>query len=136
LHKKIIFHGNQIEPASKIISSEFKYTMKAFYGMGIYDSLNYTTFYSGGEGFKDRRKNFNKICPPNSTFTFIASEIFYNNEKLKHIRDNSYYVKALDHFPAYEEIEKKYKDKMVKKNEIYFITVKSDHGKELKDSIT
>ena len=106
--------------------------------MGIYftDNLDYTTFYSGGEGFNDRRINFNKIYPPNSTFTFIASEIFYNKNLLNHIRDNSYYVKELDHFPTYEEIKKKYKDQMVQKNGIHFITVKSDHGKVLKDSIT
>ena len=135
---KLLFHGTQIDPASKIISSEFKYTRKAFYGMGIYftDNLDYTTFYSGGEGFNDRRINFNKICPPNSTFTFITSEIFYNKNLLKHIRDNSYYVKALDHFPTYEEIKKNYKDKMVQKNGIHFITVNSDHGKALKDSLT
>ena len=52
---KILFHGTQIDPASKIISSEFKYTRKAFYGMGIYftDNLDYATFYSGGNSLKD-----------------------------------------------------------------------------------
>ena len=77
---KILFHGTQIDPASKIISSEFKYTKKAFYGMGIYftDNLDYITFYSGGEGLDNRRINFNKIFPPNHTFTFIASVLpFY-----------------------------------------------------------
>ena len=135
--KKLLFHGTRIDPASKIISSEFKYTRRAFYGMGIYftDNLDYTTFYSGGEGLNDRRKNFNKIYPPNSTFTFIASEIFYNKDFLEHIKDNSYFVKELDHFPTYEEIKSKYKNKMVKKNGIHFIRVKSDHGKVLKDSI-
>ena len=135
---KILFHGTQIDPASKIISSEFKYTRKAFYGMGIYftDNLDYTTFYSGGEGFKERRKNFNKICPPNTTFTFIASEVFYDKNSLEHIRDNRHYVEGLDHFPTYEEIKKKYKDQMVKKNGIHFIRVKSEHGNALTDSIT
>ena len=135
---KILFHGTQIDPASKIISSEFKYTRRAFYGMGIYftDNLDYVTFYSGGENLDDRRINFNKIHPPNSTFTFIASEVFYDKYLLKHIRDNSYYVKDLDHFPTYEELKTKYKDKMVPKNGIHFITVKSEQGHVLKDSIT
>ena len=135
--KRVLFHGTQIDPASKIISSEFKYTRKAFYGMGIYftDNLDYITFYSGGEKFENRRINFNKIFPPNTTFTFIASEIFYNKNLFKHIRDNSYYVKELDHFPTYEEISRKYKAKMVPKNGIHFITVKSEHGQILKDSI-
>ena len=135
---KMLFHGTQIEPASKIISSEFKYTRKAFFGMGIYftDNLDYVTFYSGGEGLDDRRYNYDKIFPPNSTFTFIASEVFYNKNLLKYIRDNSYHVKQLDHFPTYEEIKMKYKDKMVQKNGIHFIRVKSEHGQVIKDSIT
>ena len=135
---KILFHGTQIDPASEIISSEFKYTRKAFFGMGIYftDNLDYLTFYSGGKDLEDRRFNFNKIFPPDSTFTFLASEVFYDKNLFKHIRDNKYHVKELDHFPTYEEIKEKYKDKMVQKNGIHFITVKSDHGHVLKDSIT
>ena len=135
---KLLFHGTQIDPASKIISSEFKYTRKAFYGMGIYftDNLDYVTFYSGGDNIDDRREYFNKILSPNSTFTFIASEVFYNQKLLKHIRNQNYYVKELDHFPTYEEIKTKYKDKMIQKNGIHFITVKSEHGQVLKDSIT
>jgi hypothetical protein len=110
---KILFHGTQIDPASKIISSKFEYTRKAFYGMGIYftNNLDYVTFYSGGEDFDSRRNNFNKICSPNSTFTFIAAEIFYDKTLLKHITDRSYHVKKLDHFPTYEEIKKNMKIK-------------------------
>jgi hypothetical protein len=79
---KWLWHGTQVDNASKIISSKFKYTRKAFYGMGIYftDNIDYVTFYSGGESFNNRRNNFNKILPPNSTYTFIASEIFYDRD--------------------------------------------------------
>ena len=96
---RVLFHGTQIEPASKIISTEFKFTRKAFYGMGIYftDKLDYVTFYSGGNGLKNRRQNFNKIFPPNSTYSFIAAEIYYNKNLFKHVRDNSYYVEELKH---------------------------------------
>ena len=45
-------------------------------------------------------------------------------------------MKELKHFPTYEEIKTKYKDKMVPKNGIHFITVNSEHGWFLKDSIT
>ena len=41
----------------------------------------------------------------------------------------------LKDFPTYEEIKEKYKNKMVKKNGIHFITVKSDHGQVLSDSV-
>jgi hypothetical protein len=104
--------------------------------MGIYftNNLDYVTFYSGGEDFDSRRSNFNKICSPNSTFTFIAAEIFYDKTLLKHITDRSYHVKKLDHFPTYEEIKNKYENKMVKKNGIHLIRVNSDHGQVIKNS--
>lgn len=76
---KILFHGAQIDPISNIISSEFKYKRRAFYGMGIYftDNIEYTSFYYGGDNLDKRRDN-NKILPPNSTFIFISAEIFYD----------------------------------------------------------
>ena len=135
--KKLLFHGSQIGPISEIMSSEFKYTKKAFYGMGIYfsDILDYISFYCGGDNYKNRRKNFNKILSPNSTFSLIAAEIFYDKELLRHIRDASLYVPELKDFPTYEEIKQKYPDKMVPRNGINFITVKSDHGQVIENSV-
>ena len=106
--------------------------------MGIYftDNLDYITFYSGGRSSDGGRINFNTVYPPNSTFALIASEVFYNKNLLKHIRDYSYYVNDLDHFPTYEELMAKYKDKMVPKNGIHFITVKSEKGDLLSSSLT
>ena len=135
--KKILYHGSQSENIGKITTTEFKYTRKAFYGMGIYfsDILDYISFYSGGDKFEDRRKNFNKILPPNSIFSLIAAEIFYDQKLLKHIRDDSLKVPKLDHFPTYQEIKTLYPDKMVKKNGIHFITVETSHGHAIKDSV-
>ena len=47
--KRILYHGSQIDPISKILTDEFKYTRKAFYGMGIYfsDNIDYIAFYCG-----------------------------------------------------------------------------------------
>ena len=92
-------------------------------------------FLFWGKDDKTRRVNFNKILPPNSTFGLIASEVFYNKSLFKHIRDTKYFVEELKDFPSYEEIKQKYPDKMVPKNGIHFITVKSDHGQVIKDSI-
>ena len=135
--KKILFHGSQIDPISQIISTEFKYTRKAYYGMGIYftDILDYVLFYSGGKNLYDRRKYFNRILPPNSTFSLVASEVFYNKKLFKHIRNSDYKVPNLGHFPTYEEIETDYSDKMVPKNGIHYITVNSDHGQVIENSI-
>ena len=69
--------------------------------------------------------------PADTTFTIIASEVFYDKKLIKHIRDKSFFVKELDHFPSYEEIKRNYPDKMVKKNGIHFITVKPDNGQHI-----
>ena len=134
---KILFHGTQINPLSNIITSEFKYARKPFYGMGIYfsDLLDYTSFYSGGDNYYNRRNNFNLILPPDSTFTLLASEVYYDQTLFKHIRDSSYFVEELNDFPSYEEIQTKYPDKMVPKNGIHFITVTAEQGKYLENSI-
>ena len=136
---KYLFHGTQIDPISKIITGSFLYTRKAFYGKGIYfsDMLDYVAFYSGGETYENRRKNFGKTLPINSTFSLIASEVYYDQTKKKNIYDWSYFVKELDHFPSYEEIKKNYPDKMVEKNGIHFALVEPHYGqvKGQKDSI-
>ena len=115
--KKILFHGSQIGPISEIITSEFKYTKKAFYGMGIYfsDNLDYSSFYCGGDNYNNRRIFFNKILPPGAYFNLIAAEVFYDKKLFKHIRNADLFVPELDHFPTYEEIKRDYPDKMVKK---------------------
>ena len=107
-HKRILFHGTQVDPISKIITTEFKYTRKAFYGMGIYfsDMLDYIGFYAGGNDYNTRRDNFGKILPVNQTFSCIASEIYYNEKKLKKINDFSLLVPELRDFPNYEYIKK------------------------------
>ena len=58
--KKILYHGSQIDPISKILTTEFKYAKRLFYGMGIYfsDIIDYITFYTGGNTFDNRRDNF------------------------------------------------------------------------------
>ena len=78
MEKRILYHGSQIDPISKILTSEFKCIRRAFYGMGIYfnDIIDYVAFYSGGNDFAKRRINFGKIVPVYSIFSFIASEVF------------------------------------------------------------
>jgi len=123
--KRILYHGSQIDPISKILTDEFKYTRKAFYGMGIYfsDMIDYIAFYCGGTGLENRRDNFGNIFPVNSTFSFIASEVFYDKNKFKQIKDMSLNVPELEHFPSYDELKQKYSDKMVEPNGIHFIRV-------------
>ena len=129
--KRILYHGTQIDVISKIMIDDFKYTKKAFYGMGIYfsDMLDYVGFYAGGTNFTNRRANFGKILPINTNFSLIASEIYYDSKKFKKIENLDYKVQTLDDFPTYDEIKTKYKDKMVQKNGIHFVNVEPYHGK-------
>ena len=129
--KMFLYHGTQIDPISKIITSGFLYSRKPFYGLGIYfsDMIDYIEFYCGGETYEDRRDNFGKTLSVGETFSFVASEVYYDRNKKKYIYDFNYYIDELDHFPNYEEIKKEYPDKMVEKNGIHFIRVEPENGR-------
>ena len=131
---KYLFHGSQIDNVANIITTGFLYTRKPFYGMGIYfsDMLDYISFYSGGNNYKNRRKNFGKTLPLNETFSCVGSAIFYDNDKKKEIYDTKYHIKELDHFPDYDEIVKNYKKKMVEKNGVHFVRVEPERGQVIK----
>ena len=133
--KRVLFHGTQIDPISNIVTNEFKYTRKAFYGMGIYfsDMLDYIGFYAGGTDYDTRRNNWCKIIPIQKTFSCVAAEIYYDEKKLKNIYDFSLRVPNLDHFPTYEEIESKYKKEMVAKNGIHLAKVEPSGGQVVEE---
>lgn len=78
----------------------FKYVRRPFYGMGIYlsDILDYVSFYSGGKDFESRREKFGLILPVNSTFSCVASEIFYSQDLKTKIYDYSLHSTDFDHF--------------------------------------
>ena len=126
IEKKILYYGTQIDPI--FIKKEFKYNKKAFYGMGIYfsDIIDYIAFHYERTGLSNRRENFGSIVPVNSTFSFIASEVFYDKNKFKQIQDMSLYVPELDHFPSYNELIQKYYKKMIEPNGIHFIRVNNE----------
>ena len=134
LVKKLLFHGTQVDPISKIITTKFKYTRKAFYGMGIYfsDMLDYISFYAGGSNYLTRRQSFGKILSAGETFTCIGSEIYYDEYKFRPIYNFDLWVNELDHFPTYEELKEKYPDKMVIKNGIHFAKVEPYQGQVIK----
>ena len=126
--KRILYHGSQIDPISKKLTDEFKYTRRAFYGMGIYfsENIDYISFYCGKDQ-KNRRDNLGNIVPVNSSFSFIASEVFYDKNKFRQIKDMSLYVPELDHFPSYDELKTNYSEKMVEPNGIHYIKVNNEN---------
>ena len=134
---RYLLHGTQVGLVSKILTTEFLYAKKAFYGMGVYftDMIDYVSFYCGDFVKKDDRYyrgNWKKILQDGETISCVGTEVYYNKNKKKHIFDTSYYVKPLDHNPSYEEIKKNYKDKMVEKEGIHFVRVEPSKGQYLK----
>jgi hypothetical protein len=79
-----------------------------------------------------RRRPFGNTVPVGKTFSILGTFVFYDKEKIKNIYDLSNFVE-LDHFPTYEEIKQKYKDKMVEKNGVNFVQVEIQHGQAYKD---
>ena len=131
---RYLLHGTQVDPISKIITTDFLYTKKAFYGMGIYfsDMIDYISFYS--EYVDGYRTNWAKITPVGKTISCVGAEIFYDKDKKKYIYHNNLRVPTLDHFPSYDELKANYKDKMVEKNGIHFVRVEPKGGDVIKES--
>ena len=130
---KFLLHGTEIDPISKIITSDFKYARKPFYGMGVYfsDMIDYISFYSKYE--KDgTRSNWAIITPVGETISCVGTQVFYNKSNKKNIYSREYEVNELDHFPSYDEILKSYPEKMVKKNGIHIVSVEPSGGDVIK----
>ena len=130
---RYLLHGTTIDKISLIITDDFKYTKQAFYGMGVYfsDMIDYTSFYCG-EVKEGHRTNWNKIIPVGETISCVAAEVFYSRGKKKYIYNGKLKVSTLDHFPKYEELKSKYKDKMVQPNGVHFIRVEPKGGQTIK----
>ena len=66
--------------------NSLEYSKKTFYGKGFYftDNLDYLSIYLP---YEKGDFNYGKIIPINSSFTCIASEIFYDKNKLKFAKD-------------------------------------------------
>ena len=127
---KYLFHGTEIDPVSKIITTGFLYTRQALFGMGIYfsDMLDYASFYAGGIDKDGYRINFNNVLPVDAIFSCVSAEVYYSKDLKKDIYDDSLYVPALDHFPSYEEIKTDWGNQMVEKNGVHFIRVEPSEG--------
>ena len=54
--------------------------------------IDYIEFYCGGETYVDRRKNFGKNLSVGESFSFVASEVYYDKNKIKNIYNYDYYI--------------------------------------------
>ena len=80
--EKIVFHGTKIDSAIAILSDQFRDSKAHAIGIGVYftDSLDYAWNYS-----KDHP--LGSIPKVNDYFSFVASEIYYNENLLETVYD-------------------------------------------------
>jgi hypothetical protein len=74
-----------------ILAGQFNKSKTAIFGPGVYfsDLLDYTWFYADDSGKAGSRKNFYTIPKINDTFSFIVSNIYYDQNKFEQVYDNS-----------------------------------------------
>ena len=84
MKKMILYHFSEINPHSKQLNMELKYSDKSIYGRGVYfsDSIDYVGSYYPYS--KDNSK-IGKMPHIGDTFSLIACEIFYDEDKFKEI---------------------------------------------------
>ena len=88
---KILFHGTNSTSISLILSDEFNKARIAWYGPGVYfsDLLDYTWFYADDSGKKGCKNNVGSIPKINDTFSFIVSNIYYDENKFEQVYDRN-----------------------------------------------
>ena len=77
---KILFHGSTTDGVTGILLSQFHDSKTHIFGKGVYftDILDYAWYYSGRNNNKE---NFYFIPKIGDSFSFIASEIYYDKSK-------------------------------------------------------
>ena len=82
---KILYHGTIVEHAVDIVSEKFRKSERGAIGSGIYltDLLDYACNYARKEKF------FGNIPKVGESFTFVASEIYYDNTQIENININN-----------------------------------------------
>ena len=86
--KKIVFHGTKSEFISSILASEFRLANVHIFGIGTYfsDLLDYIWYYAA-ENDGNNRDNFYKIPKVKDSFSFVASEIYYDSTMFEQVYD-------------------------------------------------
>ena len=86
LIKKIVFHGTKSWAISRILAGNFRHANTHFFGIGVYftDLLDYAWFYAA-ETDSSKFGNVGVIPGVNNSFSFIASEIYFDNTKFEQV---------------------------------------------------
>ena len=77
---KVLFHGTKIDCVTGILSTQFRDANRHIFGKGVYftDVLDYAGFYA-----KKDVKKYNDIPKIDETFSVVASEIYYDKNKIE-----------------------------------------------------
>ena len=88
--KKNCFHGTKSEFISSILASEFRHANVHIFGIGTYftDLLDYVWYYAA-ETDGNNRENFYRIPRVKDSFSFVASEIYYDSTKFEQVYDTT-----------------------------------------------
>ena len=90
IQKKIVFHGTRSWAISRILATNFRHASTHFFGKGSYftDLLDYAWFYAAETDDENKKfKNVSRIPKLKESFSFIASEIYYDNSKFDQVYD-------------------------------------------------
>ena len=88
--EKILFHSISRNYIILILSSHFRDAKRHLLGPGVYftDSLDYCSYFSDNNiNYRDPRGNFGKIPSVGESFSFIGSEIYYDQNKIENVYD-------------------------------------------------
>ena len=88
---KILFHGTNSKSISLILSGQFRDAGIHIFGPGVYfsDLLDYTWYYADDSGKEGCRDNFGIIPKVGEAFSFIVSNVYYDQDKFEQVYDNS-----------------------------------------------
>ena len=93
---KILFHGTSIDAITGILSTQFRDARIHIFGEGVYftDELDYAWYYAGEKS----RGNATTIPRIGDTFSFVASETYYNKDKLETVYNCKTRDKAVEKY--------------------------------------
>jgi len=90
IKKRIVFHGTRSWAISRILSTNFRHAETHFFGIGTYftDLLDYAWFYAAEtDNGNGKFKNVSRIPKIKESFSFIASEIYYDSSRFDQVYD-------------------------------------------------
>ena len=90
IKKRIVFHGTRSWAISRILSTNFRHAGTHFFGIGTYftDLLDYAWFYAAEtDNDNEKFKNVSRIPKIKESFSFIASEIYYDSSRFDQVYD-------------------------------------------------